>query len=107
MKALSLKEPWANLVRNGKKTIETRKWKTNYRGKLLICASAKPKSEFSGNAIAIVTVVDCRPMTKDDEKKACIALYPRANAWLLKDITPIKPFPVKGKLGLFEVDYHG
>ncbi len=38
MKALSLWEPWASLIRTGAKTIETRSWPTNYRGKLLICA---------------------------------------------------------------------
>jgi activating signal cointegrator 1 len=105
MKALSLKEPWASLVRSGKKTIETRKWKTNHRGRLLICASAKPVSEFSGKAIAIATVRDCRPMSKVDEKDACCELYPKAQAWILENITPIKPFPVKGQLGIFEVDF--
>jgi len=40
MKALSLHEPWASLMRTGAKTIETRSWGTMYRGPLLICASA-------------------------------------------------------------------
>ena len=39
MKALSLWEPWASLIRTGAKTRETRPWHTNYRGKLLICAA--------------------------------------------------------------------
>ena len=39
MKALSLWEPWASLMRVGAKTIETRSWGTSYRGPLLICAS--------------------------------------------------------------------
>jgi len=25
-------------------------------------------------------------------------------AWLLANVQPVKPFPVKGRLGLFEVD---
>ena len=41
MKALSLWEPWASLIRAGAKTYETRSWSTNYRGNLLICASKK------------------------------------------------------------------
>lgn len=41
MKALSLRQPWAWLVVTGYKTIETRTWKTNYRGLLLIHASGK------------------------------------------------------------------
>jgi len=39
MKAISLKQPWANFIRDGRKTIETRAWKTEYRGDLLICSS--------------------------------------------------------------------
>lgn len=40
MKVLSLTEPYATLIKNGIKTIETRSWKTNYRGKLYIHASS-------------------------------------------------------------------
>ena len=39
MKVLSIKEPYATLICNGKKLIETRSWKTNYRGELYIHAS--------------------------------------------------------------------
>ncbi len=39
IKALSLWEPWASLMRCGAKTIETRSWYTAYRGPLLICAA--------------------------------------------------------------------
>lgn len=44
MKVLSLTQPWASLVASGAKRIETRSWRTNYRGPLLIHASkAWPK----------------------------------------------------------------
>lgn len=39
MKALTLTQPWASLVAIGAKTIETRSWRTNYRGPLLIHAA--------------------------------------------------------------------
>lgn len=39
MKALTLLQPWASLLAHGEKTIETRSWSTNYRGKVLITAS--------------------------------------------------------------------
>lgn len=39
IKAISLWEPWASLIRTGAKTYETRSWKTAYRGPLLICAA--------------------------------------------------------------------
>jgi len=39
MKALSLRQPWATMIVTGMKAIENRKWKSNYRGSLLIHAS--------------------------------------------------------------------
>ena len=42
MKTLSVKQPWASLIVHGYKDIENRKWKTSYRGRILIHASAKP-----------------------------------------------------------------
>lgn len=41
IRALSLWEPWATLMRLGEKTVETRSWPTAYRGPLLICASKR------------------------------------------------------------------
>lgn len=113
MKALSLTQPYANLIRDGIKTIETRKWKTNYRGPLLIC-STKQKVYVNGEiieprgvAVCIVDVVDCRPMTEADEKAACIELFDNAWAWVINNLRVIKPFPVKGQLNIFNVDYEG
>jgi hypothetical protein len=42
MKALSFKQPWAELVLQGKKKIEIRRWNTNFRGEFLIHASKSP-----------------------------------------------------------------
>lgn len=39
MKAISLTQPWASLVSIGAKQIETRSWKTPYRGTLVIHAA--------------------------------------------------------------------
>lgn len=103
-KAISLKQPWANLVASGKKTIETRKWKTDYRGDLVICSSKNPKIEPAGYALCIVDLYHIEPMKKEHEKKACIKVYPRAYAWFLRNLRPIKPIiPVKGSLGIFEL----
>ena len=41
MKVLSLLQPWATLVIVGAKKFECRSWKTNYRGTIIIHASAK------------------------------------------------------------------
>ena len=42
MKALSLKQPYAELVIQGKKKIELRNWNTNFRGNFYIHASKIP-----------------------------------------------------------------
>ena len=39
MKVLSIKEPFATLIKEKQKSIETRSWKTSYRGELYIHAS--------------------------------------------------------------------
>ncbi len=43
MKTLTLLNPWATLLVAGIKTIETRSWRTNYRGWLAIHASKRTK----------------------------------------------------------------
>lgn len=103
-KAISLKQPWANLVASGKKTIETRKWSTNYRGDLVICSSRKPNIYPAGHALCVVELYDVKPMVKKDEKKACIKLYPKAKSWFIRNLRPINPIiPVKGYLGIFNL----
>jgi hypothetical protein len=46
MKVLSLLQPWATLVVTGIKKIETRSWRTAYRGELLIHASSGKKGRI-------------------------------------------------------------
>ena len=41
MKVLSIIEPWASLIKEKKKFIETRSWYISYRGELYIHASKK------------------------------------------------------------------
>lgn len=40
-KVITVRQPWATLLAAGKKRIETRSWKTNYRGELYIHAAMK------------------------------------------------------------------
>ncbi|MEX1061762.1 MAG: ASCH domain-containing protein [Patescibacteria group bacterium] len=105
MKAISIKQPWANYIAEGRKTIETRKWPTKYRGEILIVSSKSPKIHPAGYAIAIAEITDCRPMTKKDEKEAMCRVYPKAWSWVLRNIRKIKPFPVKGQLSIYSVNF--
>ncbi len=49
MKALSIKQPWAGLIAHGVKDIENRTWKTNFRGRFFIHASAKWDERSNSN----------------------------------------------------------
>ena len=93
MKAISIKDPHASRILRGEKTREYRKWQTNHRGHLLICCSANPKTENAGKALCIVTLKDIKPIGDDND------LF----EWILSDLTPISPFPVRGQMGLFSV----
>ena len=44
-KCLSLKQPYAELLVSGKKTIELRSWDTKFRGEFLVHASKKIDKE--------------------------------------------------------------
>ena len=105
MKAISLKQPWANLIAAGMKTIETRKWNTKYRGELLIVSSQRPKMEPYGSIVAIVNVVHTRRFenTREDVEAACCAWY-EGFAWELKNIRPLSPIPVSGQLGIYDIN---
>ena len=104
MKAISLKQPWANLVACGYKTLETRTWSTGYRGDLLICSSASGEIEPTGCALAVVKLVDCREMEDGDAEAACILRYPEAKVFVLEDIRLVRPFPVRGSLNIYDLE---
>lgn len=115
MKALCVKQPWAKLIAEGKKTIETRTWLTKYRGPLVIVSSKTPdydalahfgiKKEdcLYGVAVCVSNLVDCREMNFSDETSACCDVYDGAFSWFLEDVKPIAPLSIKGQLGLFDV----
>lgn len=104
MKALSVMQPWANLIASGEKTIETRKWSTKYRGPLLIVSAKEPDIAPAGCAIAVVNLVDCRPMSVLDEAQARCLKYAGAYSWIFSDVRTFDPIPVRGQPSLFDVD---
>ena len=72
--------------------------------------SAEPKivNTISGHALCVVQLNEIIEVTKDNSRK--FGLYKRElpdgkfYAWQLTNVRIIKPFPVKGKLNLFNVD---
>lgn len=95
------------MIASGRKTIETRTWATKYRGPVLIASSLSPKIEPAGYALAVAEIVEARPMMRADEYAACCKVYPNAYAWVLRNVRAIKPFRVRGRLGLYDVRVTG
>jgi hypothetical protein len=122
MLALSWKQPYAQLMLPPFNKVETRTWKTNYRGLVLMCSSMSSytynavvgisgfqqadrvfdhikvmiKSLPTGMAIAVGRLVECRPMTREDENDCFVEYYPDRYCHIYKDVRPIKPFEWKG-----------
>ncbi len=109
MKALSIHPLFVMQIYFGLKTIEVRSWKTDYRGDILICSTAKKFPDtIPSHALCVVTLKDIVLMKKKHCEDAMMdpQYYHRGDyAWILDDIRPIKPFPVKGKLHLWECDH--
>ena len=108
MKAVSVRNPYAHFIMCGEKTVECRSWQTDYRGDILICSSANPKikNTICGYALCVAKLDSIEPFNKEHLEAACLDEIPdgKQYAWHLKDARIIKPFPVKGRLHLFDVD---
>lgn len=117
MKALSLKQPFAELILQGRKTIELRKWNTNFRGEFLIHASKRPDEkamkEFNFNELptgAIVgkaELIDVKHYKNHEELMKDKNLHLADGDWgnygfVLGNVQRVKQIPCKGNLGFWE-----
>lgn len=124
MKVLSIKEPFASLIANNIKHIETRSWKTKYRGEIYIHASLT-KQKLDERIIKLNKMVNLKPgyilckgnlvdciymdekFLKDIEntEEYIYGHYSLGRyAWVIKDIQIIDPIPAKGKLGIWNYE---
>jgi len=131
MKVISIKEPWASLIKENVKSIETRSWNTKYRGEIYIHASLrkitnkhleKYKEQISllkskdfkyGYIIAKANLVDCQLMdekfiekVKSNHNEYICGFYEEGRyGWILSKITVLEnPIQVKGKLGIWNYE---
>ncbi len=110
MKAISVRNPFAHYILCAEKEYEYRSWQTDYRGDLLICSSANPKikNTICGHALCVVRLNDVIEVTTKNYRDLGLARGDltggKMYAWQLTDVRAIKPFPVKGKLSLYDVE---
>lgn len=127
MKVLSIKEPFASLIKMGEKKIETRSWKTNYRGEIYIHASKtnvkvderinelnKLIEPLPGYILCKCNLKDCIYMDEKFIKKIKetkeynyghyeVGRY----AWVLDLVEVIEPIKTNGKLGIWNYEKEG
>ncbi len=108
IKALSIRQPFADKIIFHGKDIENRTWRTKFRGTVAIHAGMKfdefvdlsdkeKKKAVRGAIIGIVDVVDCVDKHKSKWFNGPIG-------FVLKNPRPLKkPIPCKGKLGFWKV----
>lgn len=113
MKAITIKEPWATLIKEGYKEYEFRVWKTSYRGEVLIHAGKSYDEEnikrfenrnlkySPGKIIAKATITDCILVDEEFTKKM-LAKDPELYGFKLENIEEVEPIEAKGKLSLWE-----
>jgi predicted transcriptional regulator len=93
LKCLSVSQPFADLIISGKKTIELRKWNTNFRGEFLIHAPLKIRTE------------DCRRL-KINKKFVTGAIIGKAEIWDVKKYNSIKEIKMDQKFHLASKNFH-
>jgi hypothetical protein len=121
-KCLSLRQPYAELVVSGRKTIELRKWNTRFRGEFLIHASKSTDREtcklhnidisslITGALVGSAILCDVKlyqskkEFIADQSKHFAAGKYSDAKyGFLLSDAKRFdKPIPLKGQLGFFD-----
>ena len=130
MKVLSIIEPWATLIASKQKYIETRSWKTSYRGELYIHASKKlinkkdekiqellkllPTQEMNyGKIICKCELVDCiymdekfiNEIKQNNQEQICGYYKIGRFAWILEKMELIQPkIEAKGKLNIWNFE---
>jgi len=123
MKALSLYQPYAELILQGRKTIETRPWRTAHRGLFAIHAAwhidgeiatrygIHPESLVSGALIGsaeIVEMIEFDDASWEALRDQHLVLDPHPDnrvGWRLANPRRLaKPIPMRGLPGLFPLE---
>lgn len=119
MKVLSLKQPFAELVVSGKKTIDIRKWNTHFRGTFLVHASLSvdkdamkkhgyddlPRGVIVGKAdLKEVKKYSNKSEFMKDRKKHLATIDYGMYGFVLQNAKRVKEIPAKGKLGFWDLD---
>ena len=116
MKALSIKQPFAELILQGRKKIEIRRWNTNFRGQFLIHSSKNPDEKAMqifgfndlpcGFIVGKAELADVKHYQNEKEFNKDKDLHLASPEWgmygfILKNPKKIKPIRCRGNLGFW------
>ena len=119
MKALSLKQPFAELILQGRKKIELRKWNTKFRGEFLIHSSKNPdlssmkKFGFDelpcGFILGKANLIDVKHYNSIEEHSKDKDLHLASSDWgnfgfVLDSVKRIEPISAKGQLNFWDFE---
>lgn len=94
MRALVVRQPYANQIANGSKTVEHRSWSTQYRGPILIVAGQNRSEQGTEPPYGVtVCIVELGSVSGN------IGAY----CWHLWAPLPVRHRPIRGRLGLWKV----
>ena len=117
MKALSLKQPFAELIIERKKSIELRKWNTKFRGEFLIHASKTIDKEAmkrfgfkslpTGCIVGKAFLKDVKKYQSEEEHRKDSKLHLASRVWgnygfILENPKRMKEIPCKGALNFWD-----
>jgi hypothetical protein len=122
MKALTIRQPWADLIVSGRRPFEIRNWRPDYTGWILVHAGKKFDEEAArrlnlfaaglafGAIIGKVHVDDCIEFTRESweqlrpQHMEWTHYQPNMFGWRLSQAVKFeRSIPWSGSLGLFDV----
>jgi hypothetical protein len=116
IKALSIRQPWAWLIVHGAKDIENRKWRTHFRGPILIHASktidraAYDQLADEGIALPPIDELQTGGIIGRAEIADCVAesdspWFAGPFGFKLRNAEPLNFCPCRGRLFFFQPDH--
>ena len=114
MRVLSIRQPYASRIIEGRKTIELRSWNTSFRGRFYIHASGKHPTLPTSAIVGTVELIDVVKYTSKskflmDRKKHLLNSWINSTnkkqfkyGFILKNPRAVKPILTKGRLGFWD-----
>ena len=128
MRSITIWQPYAQLIADGRKTFETRTWEPHYRGPIAIHAGSMVVAEYAvqcgykpevlprGAIVAVArlagvitteqavrVIEDTMPAARAREELAHGDYSPGRYAWELADVRSVPAIWIPGKQGLWDV----